>query len=157
MARIDSDSVADVRMRLGWESEGARHEEVLTARGLNLWRDLLPAQVHKQLEGLSAGEKIRITADPGQVLPGREDRLAFSLPRKRFDARRPGLEVMPRRGRFYPKGLLSGLPQVFPQNVEPFRCTGVKNGDLVVDFNHPLSGRGLTLDVSVEAVKSEVC
>jgi len=125
------------------------------ARGFNLWRDLLPDSVRSALEGAAAGEKLHFEASPGRILPDLDDRQRFTVARSRFDHRRPGRQVEPRQGRFYPKGLLSGISQVFPQNVEPFRCIGVKNGDLRVDLNHPLAGQEADLDLAVESVRQK--
>ncbi|MGD8368562.1 MAG: methyltransferase domain-containing protein [Desulfobacterales bacterium] len=155
MVPISKESIADVRMTLSWRSEGARHREVYEALGLNLWRDLLPAPVLSALEGSVAGDRLRIEAAPGEILPVERKEQRFAVPRSRFDTLRSGRTVEPCGGRFYPKGLLSGLPQVFPQNVEPFRCISVENGTLGVDFNHPLAGKKAAVDLQVKAVREK--
>lgn len=63
--------------------------------------------------------------------------------------------IEPRAGRFYPKGLLKGLPNVFKINVEPFRCAGVEPEELTVDFNHPLADKPLEMGVTVRAVEDK--
>jgi SAM-dependent methyltransferase len=142
-------------MDLSWQSGGARHLEVYEARGVNLWRDLLPDRVRAELEGGTVGQGARMVAEPGDFQPAEDAGRRIRIPRSRFDGRRMGRRIEPRRGRFYPRGLLSGLPNVFPQNVEPFRCLSAENGSLSVDLNHPLAGKTLTLDMTVTAVREK--
>ena len=74
----------------------------------------------------------------------------FRIKSAQFDGRsRASAAAGPRTGRFYPRGLLRGLAGVFPENVVPFRCTGVENGHVDVDFNHPLAGKPLELTAVV--------
>ena len=70
-----------------------------------------------------------------------------------FDRRyREGVLTEPRVGRFYPKGTLRGFTGIFRENVQPFRCVGLNNGNLTVDFNHPLAGRDLQISAVVGKV-----
>ena len=46
MNLITKDAVADVRFTLSWETPEARHTEVYRAPQLNLWRDILPHDIH---------------------------------------------------------------------------------------------------------------
>jgi SAM-dependent methyltransferase len=55
----------------------------------------------------------------------------------------------PRYGRFYPRGLLKGLTNVFPGNIKPFRCAGIDDQTLLADFNHPLSLKEFKLSAIV--------
>ncbi|MCF8079659.1 MAG: methyltransferase domain-containing protein [Desulfobacterales bacterium] len=152
---MNQDSLADVTMVLTWQSHGARHRELYSANGLNLWRDLLPERVRVFLESGLAGDRTQIDAGPGDLLPKADKTRQFTIQKKQFDEKRLGAAVGPRKGRFYPKGLLKGFPQIFPQNIEPFRCTTVENGHIGVDFNHPLTGRSATLELVVDSVRAK--
>jgi SAM-dependent methyltransferase/FKBP-type peptidyl-prolyl cis-trans isomerase 2 len=152
---MNQDSLADMTMVLTWQSEGARHRELLSARGVNLWRDQLPEPVRTFVEGAMAGDSKRMELDPGEILPAGDEKKQFTLKRGQFDEKRLHAQAGPRQGRFYPKGLLKDLPQIFPQNIEPFRCTGVQNGHLGVDFNHPLAGKSGTLELIVNSVRAK--
>ena len=61
----------------------------------------------------------------------------------------------PQIGRFYPQGLLRGLPGVYRDNIQPFRCVGTNNGNMTVDFNHPIAGKELQLSCLVGRVKKK--
>jgi SAM-dependent methyltransferase len=62
------------------------------------------------------------------------------------------MTVDPQLGRFYPKGMLKGVNGIFRANIEPFRCVGLHNGQMTVDFNHPLAGKELTLSAVIGKV-----
>jgi len=155
MAPMNHDSLADVTMVLTWQSQDARHREMLSARGVNLWRDQLPEPARAFVEGAMAGDSKCIELAPGEILPAGDEKKRFTLKRGQFDEKRLHAQAGPRQGRFYPKGLLKDLPQIFPQNIEPFRCTGVQNGHLGVDFNHPLAGKRGTLELIVNSVRAK--
>jgi len=44
---------------------------------------------------------------------------------------------------------LSGLPGVFPQNLQPFRCLTVENGHMEIDIDHPLARYPLSLSMTI--------
>lgn len=140
MNAIDMDSVVDIFFQLRWNSRKASHNEGYAARGVNLWRDWLPENVRRSLIGKHPWETVSVDFTSGELFGKNEGPLKIS--RQRFS-------MVPRLGRFYPKGFLSDLPGVFPQNIQPFRCIGVNNGHMEVDLAHPLAGHPLRLDMTV--------
>jgi hypothetical protein len=38
---------------------------------------------------------------------------------------------------------------IFPENIEPFRCIGLDDDSITADFNHPMSGRDVSLDIKI--------
>jgi len=64
--------------------------------------------------------------------------------------------IEPRLGRFYPKGILKAIPNVFKSNTEPFRCIGLDDKRVMVDFNHPLARHEAALDVEVVGVQKKL-
>lgn len=40
-----------------------------------------------------------------------------------------------------------------PQNLQPFRCVGVENGHLKVDFNHPLANKRIQIKAFVKRIR----
>ncbi|MGE0083247.1 MAG: methyltransferase domain-containing protein [Desulfococcaceae bacterium] len=150
MKRIDRDSVADIGFEMKWTSPEAVHTERYEAVNANFWRDIFPGNLCRELMGKSAGDRVQISVEPGKGLPPYNPSRNFELSRDRFDTKfMPETEIIPRSGRFYPKGILKDVYGVFPQNIEPFRCAAVQNGHLKADFNHPLSGYMLELTARV--------
>lgn len=146
MDTIELDSIADIVFQLKWNSQSATHVECYAARNVNLWRDWLPDSVRQAVIGKHAWDQARVDFLPG-VLFGNNggqhqiDRQQFSLPA--------------RTGRFYPKGRLSGLAGVFPQNIQPFRCLEVNNGYLKVDMDHPLANHSLNLSITAGQISDK--
>lgn len=147
MNRIDSSSVADMVFQLKWEGPNGSHMECFAASGVNFWRDWLPDPVREALMGKGSWEQASVRFKPGELFGSQAGRLDIDC--KRFS-------MAPRVGRFYPRGLLSGLPGVFPQNIQPFRCVSVNHAQMGVEMGHPLAGYQLALSMTVGkiAVKS---
>ncbi|WP_419658572.1 methyltransferase, type 11 [Desulfosarcina variabilis str. Montpellier] len=137
---IDINSVVDIFFKLRWNSSDAVHNEAYAARGVNMWRDWLPENVHRLLIGKHPWEKISVEFGPGELFG--KNQPPVKIDRNRFFK-------VPQTGRFYPKGLLRGLPGVFPQNIEPFRCISLNNGHMEVDLSHPLANHRLNVDMTV--------
>jgi SAM-dependent methyltransferase/FKBP-type peptidyl-prolyl cis-trans isomerase 2 len=146
METIDMNSVVDIAFQLKWKSQNAEHTEGYAARDVNLWRDWLPLGVRNSLLGKQAWERSLTNFTSSELFGRRNDPL--KIDRKRFS-------LQPHRGRFYPKGRLSGLPGVFPQNMQPFRCTAVNNGHMEVDTDHPLAPYPLSLSMTIGQVHSK--
>ncbi len=143
MNMINVDSVADIVFQLKWCSKEAGHTECYAARGVNLWRDWLPEGVREAVMGRHAWEKAEVDFAAGELFGSNGGHL--KIDRKRFS-------LAPRAGRFYPKGRLSGIPGVFPQNMQPFRCVSINNGHMDVDLAHPLSSHALSLAMTIGEV-----
>lgn len=147
---ITEDSFASLHFTLHWESQEGRHSEHYLARKANLWRDIFPPGVEDALKGARPGETFEFHYGPGELVPLPSQARTRTVPRDNF---RPptlrGAKVTPRFGRFYPLGLLQGIPGIFRANTYPFRVTGLKQDTLTADWNHPLAGLPLRLSVEV--------
>lgn len=146
MKEIDINSIADIVFQLKWKSRAAAHTECYAARGVNLWRDWLPESVRRALMGCSSWQKVSVDFPPGALFGNGDG--PMDIDRRRFS-------MVPQTGRFYPRGRLSDLPGVLPQNMQPFRCVGINNGHMTVDLSHPLSGHRLAVDATVGAIASK--
>lgn len=156
MAKIDQNVLSNLQFELKWQSAEAAHTEHYYAQNVNTWRDCLPDALLQKLQGKTAGDVISLDFDPGTLVTAYESRKTFDIKRGQFNDRfRSEQHTEPRMGRFYPKGLLRGIAGVFPQNLYPFRCVGVQNRYLSVDFNHPLAQARLHLDIRVQKIRSK--
>jgi FKBP-type peptidyl-prolyl cis-trans isomerase 2 len=142
---IDSKTLATLDWRITWSSQAAAHAETYYVP-LNVWRelDLLPPAVARELTGRPPGTRVQVHYEAGELLPVYDAARLAEFSRQNFAA---GQRV-PRLGRFYPKAMLTG----FSQNPVPFRCTGIHDGHLTADFNHPLAGKALDLTITVLTV-----
>lgn len=154
MNTIDTDSKADLLFQLNWKSDQVNHTDCFQASQANIWRDIFPADLKERLMGRQGGDEIELRFDSGHVLPPFQHNQIMEIGRKQFDAGSPGNHMTgPRLGRFYPKGVLKDIAGVFRNNIAPFRCVGVNNGSLRVDFNHPLAGKDLHLSTIVGKIE----
>jgi FKBP-type peptidyl-prolyl cis-trans isomerase 2 len=145
---------ADIHFQMKWQSAEAIHTEEYEADNVNFWRDCLPKELYSKLGGKSVGQTVQVDFTPGSIVPGYDFQQTFEIKRAQFNRRFiPDKEIHPRMGRFYPKGLLKGVAGVFPQNLQPFRCVGVENGHLKVDFNHPLASQRIQIKAFVKRIK----
>lgn len=152
--RINSDSIADLIFHLKWKSGSAIHTDGYQASRVNIWRDLLPPVLLDALMNKEAGERLQVTLKNGQNVAAFTNQNLFDVQYAQFDRRfRHDTVTEPRLGRFYPRGMLKGISGVFSANVQPFRCVGLNNGHMTVDFNHPLAGKDLDLSVVIGKVE----
>ncbi len=156
MTKIDQNVLSHLQFELQWQSAEAAHTEHYHALNVNTWRDCLPDALLQALEGKTTGDVVFLDFDPGTLVSAYDSKKTFAVKRGQFNNRlRPEQPAEPRMGRFYPKGLLQGIAGVFPQNMYPFRCVGVKNRDLSIDFNHPLAQVKLQLGIRVQNILSK--
>ena len=154
MKRINSDAVADLEFQLRWESSNAFHTECYAAHNVNMWRDCFTPILFNKINGSCFGQEITIDFKPGEFTSNYDPGKTFSIKERQFNRRfTPHQIVEPRMGRFYPKGILKDVAGVFPQNLQPFRCVGVQNGELNVDFNHPLAKTAVQLKVKIGKIR----
>jgi len=90
---------------------------------------------------------------PGELVePWRSSELK-RVPEASFNRHfRPGHVLEPRVGRYYPKGVLQGVPGVYRENLFPMRVVEREAGGLVCDFNHPLARLPLEIEVAIVAI-----
>ena len=155
MTAISTDTLANILFRLHWEEHGVRHEDSFYAQNVNLWRDVFPAGLEKEILGMKAGESRHVDLTPGAHVPVRDMRKVMTVPRKAFKGPSGQTDIELLQGRFYPQGVLRGLPGIYPQNVQPFRVINMDEDTMTVDLNHPMADLESTLEITPLAVWSK--
>jgi len=150
------ESIVDLMFHLKWKSGYAWHTDCYQASNVNIWRDHFHPVLLESIMNRSTGDRVELTFNPGEILPEVDPQKIFRIDTSQFDRnidkRAP---IQPCQGRFYPRGLLKGVANVFRENVKPFRLIGLNNGHMHVDFNHPLSGKRLTLAAVIGRVETK--
>ena len=150
---INQDAIADIHWEMSWESAKALHSEHYRAHRVNFWRDCMPEELNNSLYGKAAGDVVEVDLEPGVVVSAHDVRNTFNVKPVQFNRRfKSDRNIEPRMGRFYPKGILKGIDGILPQNIQPFRCVGIQNNHLMVDFNHPLAKKNTHLKGIVKDV-----
>lgn len=136
---------ADLTLALTWEKDQVRHREEWFCPGFNFWRDLFPGSLLFDLISPEVADQSSHALRPGKGLPLREEKKLVSLPWSRLRGSAPPLYP----GRFYPQGILQGVPDVFKETLRPFRCLETQPGGFSADLNPPLAGLSATLDIEI--------
>jgi len=148
------DALAAMDFRIGWTHDGIRHTDCLHAQRVNFWRDILPAGLCETMGKQPGARSVALELQAGRDLPSANPAQVFRVRWTDVEKRRlAGVEIEPCCGRFYPRGMLRGVPGVFRENIQPFRCTGLEPEGLVADCNHPLSGKKLAVEVAINDLR----
>lgn len=149
-------ALLQVRLDLHWRSATAAHIDCVVATKLSLWRDLLPAPFSEGLLGQPIGCRLQHQFGPGELVASRSERQRRSLHPRQFDQRFAGQGLLqPRAGRFYPRGVLSGIPKVYSADRRPFRVLSCDESRLDADFNHPLADQPLELRLTLLGARDQ--
>lgn len=154
----DSNSLADIQFELTWKSDAAAHIDTYTASRVNFWRDCFLPQIYEKILNRAALEEVLFSLKPGEIVPAYEPSREFNVNSSQFDRNRdPSRTIAPRAGRFYPKGILTGLANIFRVNITPFRCVAPTDSSIRISFNHPLATfpidlKATILDISAKPV-----
>ena len=155
LERTDAKALCSMRFELRWQSEHAGHCDCWAASGLDLRRDLFPPALEQEVMDKPVGHRASHSFAAGELIaPYRADRLLELRPEQfnRHFLRRT--LIHPRRGRFYPRGILRDVPGVFEADRTPFRLAKTDEAVLLADLNHPLADRPLELALTIEAISA---
>lgn len=156
MYRINDDTLVDLFFSAHWHSDLANHTECYQANQVNVWRDFLPNPLLSQLLGKQTGDQIKLNLNTSDILDSSGGKKSFRIKKSQVVNRlNDRNDRVLRYGRFYPLGIVDNLPGVFSANVEPFRCTEIKNGHMKIDLNHPLAGKEITLTTLIGGVEEK--
>lgn len=151
---IHEKALASLEFTLRWQSEYVSHRDCFFAREVNFNRDILPQKITDLLMGKKGGDSIEIPNIIQEIVSPYDQDYEFSIEQRQFDRLYAApVKTEPRFGRFYPKGLLKALPGIFKGNMEPFRCAGISDTAITVDFNHPLSQKNGNLTMCIKDVR----
>lgn len=158
MVRIENDTLATIEFVLRWSDGNACHEDRYLARRVNLWRDIFPTYLRGKIKGSKQGDVITVNYKPGELVPPYSESLIHEIPFRMFASRKfADIEIVPAKGRFLPKGMVSGINGVYPQTISPFRVLDIDDSSFTADFNHPFSTYPVTLECHIQNVALKEC
>ena len=153
MKKLEDNSLATMEFELHWQSAEAGHYELFYGPNINMWRDIFPAKIKKELLGSRENESFTFTFKPGAAVPQFSERNILDLTAGQVgELNFSGHKITPQVGRFYPSGLLRNVSGVFPQTISPFRVIGLAGDRIKVDLNHPLSRHELELKIQTHSI-----
>jgi len=140
--------LATMEFRLNWEQNGIRHTDYRHAQRVNFWRDILPPELCEAIAREPWVGRVGFELKQGALLPALKESDVARVPLDSVEKRRiAGIEITPRLGRFYPRCIMNGVPGIFRENMQPFRCISLDENILTADLNHPLAGRQPDIEV----------
>ncbi|MCG8617903.1 MAG: class I SAM-dependent methyltransferase [Desulfobacterales bacterium] len=135
---------ASFSMSVAWTSGDTTHTDHFYVHRLNPWRDLLPGCFLEQGLKLLAQGPVSREFGPGELVRNFDPELVKVIPKDRIHM--DFSRIVP--GRYYPQGMVSGIPGVFRGNMTPFRCLEKDSRRILGDFNPALAGFSLAVTLS---------
>ncbi|MCF7984897.1 MAG: class I SAM-dependent methyltransferase [Thiohalocapsa sp.] len=153
--RLTSDNaLARIRFDLQWQCGYASHCDTYVAPRLDLRRDLLPPAIAAQIMERPMGCRTSHRFGAGELFSPTQAGACREIPAQCFGRGFAGHAApRPRVGRFYPRGILSGVDGIFEADRRPLRIVDVGTEQLQLDLSHPLADKPLVLSATVEALR----
>jgi FKBP-type peptidyl-prolyl cis-trans isomerase 2 len=154
--KISEDVLATIEFNVSYKHNGIRHHDGYYGQRINLWRDLLPAQLYEAVQGKRAGDQVELEIEPHTWVAARDEGKIYEVPQDRISALSPQADpVHLRFGRFYPLGVLKNIAGVFPNNLTPFRCISANGAGIKADANHPLTEKSIQFKAIIRNVREK--
>lgn len=147
MKDANTSALVDLCIDIRWRKLDITHHERYIASPVNTYRDVFPGSCLEPVLNGIAGDMFPIRADPGQLIGDYSSRRVRKVPVSRLYTPVPMEQIRP--GRFYPQGWLGGLPGIFRDNINPFRCLEIGGKTITADLNHPLAGVSMDISLTV--------
>lgn len=152
-ARTSSPRAAALRFDLHWQSDAVHHCDSLFLPRVDLQRSALPRPITAAVMDKPAGHRTTCRFEAGALPANRHAAALLKLRPEQFDRHYAGaVSVEPRRGRFYPRGILLDVPNRPGDRGAPVRVTEVAASGLTLDPSHPLAGKALEVTTTVVSV-----
>ena len=154
MTGISNNSKASIEFCVAWKSNEASHKDIFFAENVNFWRDCFPPEIFSKLLGRMVGEHVKLIDRSNKPFGQYEKQNIHSIKKEKFNSYNLiDRRIAPREGRFYPQGIIQGLPGVFQVNTKPCRCIKVNNDFLEIDLNHPLSLHPISVSAFIHDIQ----
>ncbi|NBC12073.1 MAG: methyltransferase domain-containing protein [Gammaproteobacteria bacterium] len=148
-----SGTVTALRLDLRWQSDAVQHCDSLFLPRVDIARSALPRPMMAALLDQPAGHRATCRFEPGVLPANQHPAELLTLQPNQFNKHYLGRgSVEPRRGRFYPGGILLDAPNRHGNQGAPVRVTEVSAGGLRLDPSHPLAGKALEVATTVVSV-----
>ena len=152
--KVTETTLIQARGSLLWEENGVIHRDTCNLHKLNVWRDLFPPKLEEKLLGAEEGEKIEMAFPAGSLIPDHDPAKVLKVYPSQFDFNEENPLEEPKLGLFYRLGCLKGLHGVFRSDLSPFRIIDRDASQFWIDYNPPMAGRDLRLELDLETISA---
>lgn len=148
---IHEDSIAHLKFTAEWKDETGQHTAIHHVEKFNVWRDmdLLPESIINDIIHKPVGQGDFHQFNKNELIPEWTIKQLVNVPVKNFTGRIQGKVLEPKVGRYYPKGMVSGVNGIYSENMFPTRIVEKTDEEIVVDYNHPLASKSINLKVDI--------
>ncbi|AEE14636.1 Methyltransferase type 11 [Thermodesulfobium narugense DSM 14796] len=141
---------AVVELSIKWKAYDISHEDRYFISKLNLWRDIFPKDFYDKLVNSDVGSVVEKEYLKGEYIEKYDSKNTFYINCSQFNKKFIKDRIIePKFGRFYPKGIIEGISNIFKDNFEPFRVIGIERDKILVDFNHPFSNYNFIVSAKI--------
>jgi hypothetical protein len=151
MAQMSLNSTGSLILTTEYRSSKAVHCDQFYCGGVNMWRDVFTHQQQGKIIGCETGETI--TLEHNFKIAAYDNSLKRHVYMSNWKPPHNQNDIQPRLGRWYPGGFVHSLPGIFPKSTLPIRMVGLDEQSIIVDCNHPLAGKELSLGITVNEVR----
>ena len=150
-----NDNFTDITVSLKWKTNRSSHEDITCLQRVNTARDFLYEYEPDILHRLEKDQTIKadknclsryFSHEPSGIINISSNELK-PIGQKQ-------IKIRCKKGRFYPKGILKGVQNIFEVNMNPFRCIDVDKdkNTVLCDLNHPMAGKNPDLEIKIQNI-----
>ncbi|MCB1736416.1 MAG: methyltransferase domain-containing protein [Gammaproteobacteria bacterium] len=138
--------LAAIEIAIDWQSKDATHRERVYFEKVNFWRDFFPGTLGDRLANSEIAAWVSEENVRCDLIEDWSSREIVEADCAKIVQRRPTVQpVIPKPGRFYPRALFGGIPNVVAEDLRVMRVIGKHDNLLRFDLNHPMSRYPLTV------------
>ena len=148
-------SLVSLEMSLQWQGVHARHQSRQYFSKANLWRDIFPAAMIDVFSEVKEGAEAQRTIAAGGLLEPYDPKQVITIQASQFNREpRPGINITPRLGRFYPRNLVRDNRDITAEDTRPMRIIAIDDNTLSIDLNNPLSIYQVAASARIDKVQA---
>jgi hypothetical protein len=148
-----TNNFADMTITINWETSVSSHKDITHIQRVNIFRDFLYEYEPDLFFELEKGQSVSADKYLLKDYFKYEASNIFKVNKRNIRPLKLGHDpVSPQKGRFYPRGILGGITNIFTVNMHPFRCLDIEDNTVFCDLNNPLNGKSPEIDVKIENI-----
>lgn len=151
-----NNNYVNLNLQVKWKTLNSNHCDEFHIQRVNVSRDLLYEYEPQALYNLYKGNTIQLDEEKLKKYFSYDKSKLIEVNKRDFKAFKPGQkDNLPKKGRFYPKGLLKGIPDIFGVNFFPLRCIGTSDNHVICDLNNPLAIHMPQINVTINDIEEK--
>ena len=143
--------LACVEFAISWRSERVQHRDRLYLERVEVGIDSSDSELADSLQALDPGDATTLHYAPGALLDDHPAAARHTITVDQFQPPAVVSHLLPRVGRFYPRGFMAQALGCDRHDLQPLRVIGRDAMNLVTDLRHPLADYALEVSAFCHA------